>query len=44
MVPVMPAVLRCPHCFDEYVELSLKIKRAESQEEAMMIRTRKKVS
>jgi ribosomal protein S27AE len=37
----MAIVLRCPHCFHEYVELSLKLKELkESQQEAMMIRIR----
>jgi ribosomal protein S27AE len=37
----MAIVLRCPHCFHEYVELSLKLKKLKkSQQEAMMIRTR----
>jgi hypothetical protein len=34
-------VLRCSHCFYEYVELSLKLKELkESEQEAAMIRTR----
>jgi transcriptional regulator NrdR family protein len=41
---MVPVVLRCPHCFHEYLELSLKLKelKESQQQEAMMIRTREK--
>jgi ribosomal protein S27AE len=42
---LMSIILRCPHCFHEYVELPLKLKELkESQQESTMMRIRETCS